>query len=821
MHLIFKSFVLFLWMQTLTLVKARDCTREEFLKSQHYDSNFDTTALEETYVGGSQVRVYCNVGFSGFFRMICSENGWSPTRGSSTCQPKPCGHPGDAQFADFLLEGGDDFVFGSRVVYTCRDGYEMVSRTNHRYCTAKGWDGVVPVCEVKKCPVLRVEDNVNVVGDPDDATYGNILRFNCKSNDEILTGPSEIHCDETGKWSGEVPTCKEISCDVPEIEHGRVLGGPPKYKEHQVLSFVCDPEYKPADERNPQCSKVGSRAVWSPTPACRPIKCQVDLSLPGTTFDPPNRNLFAPKGKLRVMCGQKYWILNTQTTTAEVTCKEDGEWTSEPKCKEVICNDPINQHVYGWYASWENKKLDGTVDYRCRSGYEKPIGTREARCTRDGWTPKPLCEGTRCNKPNIENAKFVSTEKQSYANNERVRFGCLYGSKETIELQCQRGEWTGMRICSGKGCPKPEIENGFAVGQIVSAVYYSCNENYKLYTKGWWDEATCDNGVWSKLPKCIEKNKCGEPPVFPNGKATPGPNNQDPQRLTFACNEGYRTTTGRINCVDGNWDLSGITLKTICTPIEVPCGKPPKVENSVVKMPYQKEFLSGSTITYECRNGYKMKGESTLACQAGTWEEKTMKCVPYCNKLEDKTLTVESASVKEEYFHDDVIRYRCKNTCAAPGGTATCVYGKWEKSVDCPAKCVQSESDKESATGTAGCSGPPPLDGGDIKESLKPLYRHNERVEYLCMSLHKMEGGPHITCVDGQWIGQIKCLKPCTVDSHHMEENNIEMVRHYSKLYSEHADHITFQCKGGTRRVGPEAFRQRCENGVMILPKCQ
>ena len=65
------------------------------------------------------------------------------------------------------------------------------------------------------------------------------------------------------------------------------------------------------------------------------IKCQVSLSLPGTTFDPPHRNLFATKEKLRVICGDKYWILNTQTTTAEVTCKDDGEWTSEPKCKGI------------------------------------------------------------------------------------------------------------------------------------------------------------------------------------------------------------------------------------------------------------------------------------------------------------------------------------------------------------------------------------------------------------------------------------------------------------------------------------------------------
>lgn len=43
---------------------------------------------------------------------------------------KPCGHPGEAAFADFALESADDFVFGSKVVYTCHNGYDKWE-TNH------------------------------------------------------------------------------------------------------------------------------------------------------------------------------------------------------------------------------------------------------------------------------------------------------------------------------------------------------------------------------------------------------------------------------------------------------------------------------------------------------------------------------------------------------------------------------------------------------------------------------------------------------------------------------------------------------------------
>lgn len=108
---------------------------------------------------------------------------------SCLCEARSCGHPGDVQFGDFRLTLGEDFVFGSRVEYTCHKGsekaevlsvvfwnkgpscatsiqlswrfpsvllyvlhhcsYIMASRRSTRNCMAQGWDGGVPVCERK------------------------------------------------------------------------------------------------------------------------------------------------------------------------------------------------------------------------------------------------------------------------------------------------------------------------------------------------------------------------------------------------------------------------------------------------------------------------------------------------------------------------------------------------------------------------------------------------------------------------------------------------------------------------------------------------
>lgn len=59
----------------------------------------------------------------------------------------------------------------------------------------------------QQCPFIRVDDNVFVNGDPEEATFGNVIRFSCKSKLDILEGPSEIYCNEEGEWSGRAPKC--------------------------------------------------------------------------------------------------------------------------------------------------------------------------------------------------------------------------------------------------------------------------------------------------------------------------------------------------------------------------------------------------------------------------------------------------------------------------------------------------------------------------------------------------------------------------------------------------------------------------------------
>ncbi|KAM4575547.1 complement factor H-like [Fundulus diaphanus] len=803
MHTIAKSCVPLLLLQLLTSVKCQGCTLEKFVNSRHFDPNFDISGLEATYAGGKQVRVPCNVGYTGFFKLICTEGDWKPM--GTPCQPKSCGHPGDGQFSDFRLEDGDDFVFGSTVVYECQKGYHMVSRSNRRRCTTNGWDGNIPVCEATQCPVLHVDNNVQVLGDPEEATSGNVVRFSCKSSDEILDGSLEIYCKDEGEWSGPVPKCKAIRCTVPQIEHGSVPTGPREYKENEVLNFRCDATYKRADDRPPRCTKFAGKADWSPTPACKPITCDLILPPPtGTTYDPPNKNVFSPGEILRVTCGEKHWILDTQTREADATCNHNGDWNARTECQEVKCSTYIEEdHLYRSVNAWGRNKLGDRVTYDCSGNYQAATADKIATCTREGWTPKPLCRAKQCQRPDIVNGRITVNDKRNYGNGEELTYECLGGNPNSVTITCERGAWQGIRPCPGKrNCDKPEITNGFAVGPLEDKLYYSCNENFKLPTKSWWGEATCKDGAWDELHSCIAKRMCGEAPLISNGKVT-----VQNRRATIECNEGYAPETQELTCENGRWSFNQFSAKTICRATAKHCGPPPKVENAVITVPYQKEYLANHPVTYQCREKYTIEQEASITCRDGKWESKNIKCIQSCEKLSDSRLTVETAMEKEEYREGEVIQYVCTAPGVMAGGTATCENGKWKKTEECPGiPCELPQLDPN-----LGILGSAPRDN---------QVNSGTTLAFACEGDYDLEGSDEIRCLEtGKWDAPLptcseKCKRPEV-------PQNVRITSSVQGNALSKGDKLSFACNRPTDFMQGSASIECLGNGQWSAPPPQ
>uniref|UniRef100_A0A3B5KET7 Sushi domain-containing protein n=1 Tax=Takifugu rubripes TaxID=31033 RepID=A0A3B5KET7_TAKRU len=678
--------VLILWMHTLTLVRSKDCQRESFLRSRLYDSNFDISTLESTYANRREVRVPCNIGHSGFFKLVCNDGEW--TSKGKPCRPISCGHPGDAQFAEFQLVEGEDFVFGSKVVYTCHKGYQMVSRINYRRCFVEGWDGVVPVCEAQQCPFIRVDNNVFVNGDPEEATFGNVIRFSCKSKLDILEGPSEIYCNEEGEWSGRAPKCKKLMCLVPEIENGYITEEAREYSENEILYFSCNEKFKRREDRPSKCTKVGMRAEWSPTPECEPTKCVLQLPpLKGTTYEPAFKSVFVPGETLRVTCEGRFWIFSSRETVAETTCNDDGQWTINPVCKEVVCTNEREYNVRRWDVWWGQRIVMGaTVEYSCIADYESSDGSNLAKCTREGWKPKPLCQEITCNRKYYSYAVIEGTDKSVYKYNEQVDYVCNNGYVGRFTLTCGKGRWKGTQSCMRKPCNRPELMDANIRGDKLT---YTCDEGYKLFNKGWWGEATCVNHLWSGLEQCIGEMQCGEIPAIANGEALTIQKPYDENESTeIRCNEGFEAQVTRLSCHEGEWSSDGSQLNTICTARASNCDAPPKVDNAIITTTYKNNYLTDSEVVYECRNKYMLVGEGSLRCLGRKWEEKNITCALYCDLPKDHTITFKVH--KDRFVDGEVLQYQCSEN--GEYLNATCVDGKWDKTVECDVKpCVLPE----------------------------------------------------------------------------------------------------------------------------------
>uniref|UniRef100_A0A8C1S2Y3 Sushi domain-containing protein n=1 Tax=Cyprinus carpio TaxID=7962 RepID=A0A8C1S2Y3_CYPCA len=486
-----------------------NCARcQECLREDIKYENTEQVA-KASYDDGETVRVNCMTGYTGLYKLKCEKGEWKKSI-ERPCAKRKCSHPGDTPNGNFELKEGTEFVFGATVVYTCVKGYEMTSRINQRTCRAKGWDNAVPVCEVVKCPAIITDGEVTASGNTEEGRYGDVIHFECVSSDKMIDGSSDIHCKETGKWSDVVPKCKEVTCELKSTKFG--------------------------------------------------VK----------TIIPYGQTIFRAGESVEITCSEKHWFFSTKETRKPFTCKDNGEWDYEPVCAEITCEVPHYQHVYyPYYYFSGDKKLGAIKSYRCESGYRGTAA--EATCTRDGWTPKPLC-AEMCAAPNIPNAEIQrGYQRPNYRINSRIQYKCHpeFEPEEPVQITCDsQAQWTGIQQCTKmpKLCLKLVLENGFIYihPSNKEEIFYSCKTGYKPFTGNWWDSVTCRKGSQFDEPRCIRKEECGALPSVHHGKLTL--TLHDPETADVECDPGYMSTDRSIKCTNGRWEkpvCKGESLKLL------------------------------------------------------------------------------------------------------------------------------------------------------------------------------------------------------------------------------------------------------------------
>ncbi|KAA8589411.1 hypothetical protein FQN60_012776 [Etheostoma spectabile] len=501
---------------------------------------------------------------------------------------------------------------------------------------------------------------------------------------------------------------------------------------------------------------------------------------------------------VQYFCNEGYHMVSKDDTR---TCTLD-KWTNHvPICEPLSCDPPpaVGGVIVKGLPDNDDPILpDRLLKFSCEGPGKYVNGSSVLRCGQDGqWNhPFPTCEscGTL---PHIADADTKGTPKSWYSNGESVEYMCqnFYTMDGKPQQTCIDGKWTGQMRCLKPCTVDRELMNRYNL-----AFRYGYQD--KLYSAHLdWIEFICTKGrrtgTLLMRQQCIDA--CSKLPDVPHAHLSK--EFQEGELINFTCEPGYTTSSPTISyaCSSEGW----LTVNPgMCN--KQHCGTPPHLADGDTKGTLKSQYTHGERVEYVCQNYYTMEGDPFQTCNNGEWTGQT-RCLKPCTV--DREL-MNRHNIAFRYGYQDKLYIAHLDWIEF-----ICTKGRRTGTLLMRPQCIDGVS--------LGCGSPPPLTDGDIKDTLKSIYSHQESVEFLCQSYYTMEGGPNRTCVDGEWIGQMRCLKPCTVDRELMNRHNIAFRNINSdKLYLVHNDFMEFTCTKG-RNTGTLPMRQQCIDGEVNLPTCQ
>ncbi|CAC5418949.1 CSMD [Mytilus coruscus] len=156
---------------------------------------------------GTKVIYTCKTGYQhtkGNLTRSCQKNAtWNGT--APICLPK-CEEPEKVANANKSVAGIT--IFGTKVIYTCKIGYQHTKGDLTRSCQKNGtWDGTTPICLIKcEEPENVANAKRNVIGSP---ILGSKVVYTCKTGYQHTKGDLTRSCQKDGTWNGIIPICRK------------------------------------------------------------------------------------------------------------------------------------------------------------------------------------------------------------------------------------------------------------------------------------------------------------------------------------------------------------------------------------------------------------------------------------------------------------------------------------------------------------------------------------------------------------------------------------------------------------------------------------
>ncbi|XP_066468715.1 sushi domain-containing protein 1 [Tiliqua scincoides] len=177
---------------------------------------------------------YCTEGYS-------LENGtepFHPPTDRRSCKVVDCGSPPSLPHAD--IASVNKTTYGSKVVYSCWPGYVIEHGNWIAICNSRReweWEGGNLLCKEVDCGKPPLLPNTHIIWD-NSTTLGSRIYYTCREGFQSFGGSNFSQCTITQKWEKTTFECKEINCgNPPLIPHSNMtwdntsqLGSVVKYK---------------------------------------------------------------------------------------------------------------------------------------------------------------------------------------------------------------------------------------------------------------------------------------------------------------------------------------------------------------------------------------------------------------------------------------------------------------------------------------------------------------------------------------------------------------------------------------------------------------
>ncbi|XP_017775518.1 PREDICTED: CUB and sushi domain-containing protein 3 isoform X2 [Nicrophorus vespilloides] len=418
------------------------------------------------------------------------------------------------------------------------------------------------------------------------------------------------------------------------------------------------------------------------------------------------------------------------------------------------CADP--EEIQFGSVSTTGKLFGAKAMYSCQHGYHV-VGLQSRTCQADGqWAGSaPACkQNIYClSPPTIDHARHKAlAEQTTFDLDTQLLYYCHTGyvtngfNKAKCLAYDGQASWYGPDIsCEPRSCgPPTDISHGWHAGECYTygcRINYHCPDGFELVGR---NERFCQaDGTWSpkELPTCV---------LVTAVQCTPPENPRHGKAIYTSCS--YNSVVS-YECKYG-YHLLGETTRRcgadkkwsgaqpVCK--EINCGHPGRLWNGWLENIEGGTGL-GASIIFRCHEGMKLLGHSSTVCQIdGKWRYQLPQCLAPCvvPQVSQGKVTLVSKNVS---MNSTVVQHGESLTVECDAQYE--FFGSYA-----PVTCNNGTWTQIPKCQPARCKHLPksPKNGMVIA----PKMEHGMRARFKCKDGFVLKGGEFVECSYGNWTGE-------------------------------------------------------------------